>query len=72
MFYLKEAEMKIAIFAHFKEYHGYYKILKSCYHVFGDAVSKLETFVWIFKHMSRFIASNCHLSFLKFNKKNLQ
>ena len=26
------------------------------YMVLGDAVSKLETFVWILKHISRFIA----------------
>ena len=34
---------------HFKEYHGNYMVL-------GEAVSKLETFVWILKHISRFIA----------------
>ena len=30
-FYLKEAEMKIAMFAHFKDYHGNHKNFKSLY-----------------------------------------
>ena len=55
--YLKDAEMKIAVFAHFKEYHRNHKILR-IYMVFGDAVSKLQTFVWIAKHISRFITSS--------------
>ena len=42
MYYLKEAEMKIAVFAHFKEYHAYYKILKSCYHGFGGRCLKIR------------------------------
>ena len=45
--YLKEAEMKIAMFAHFKEYHGNHKKMLGVYMILGDAVSKLETFVWI-------------------------
>ena len=52
--YLKEAEMKIAMFAHFKEYHGNHK--KRVYIISKDAVSKLETFVRILSHISRFIA----------------
>ena len=38
---LKEAEMKIAMFAYFKEYHGNHKNFKSLYGVIlGGAVSK--------------------------------
>ena len=47
--------MKIAMFAHFKVYHGNHKNFKSLYDL-GDAVSKLETFVWILlilNHISR-------------------
>ena len=51
---LKEAAMKIAMFAHFKEYHGNHKNFKSLYG-FWDAVSKLETPVWILNHVSRSI-----------------
>ena len=40
-YYLKEAEMKISIFAHFKEYHGNHKKLR-VYMVLGDAVSKIR------------------------------
>ena len=53
-FCLKDDEMKITMFAHFKDYHGNQKILR-VYIVLGDAVSKLETFVWILKHISRSI-----------------
>ena len=37
-YYMKEAEMKIAMFAHFKEYHGNHKNFKSLNDL-GDAVS---------------------------------
>ena len=53
-YYWKEAEMKITMFAHFKEYHGNHEIFR-VYMVLGDAVSKLETFVWILSHISRSI-----------------
>ena len=54
-YYMKEAEMKITMFAHFKEYLENNKKFKSLM-VLGDAVSKLETFVSISKHISKFIA----------------
>ena len=54
-FYLKGDEMKIATFAHFKEYHGNHKKILRVYMILGDAVSKLETFVWILNHISRSI-----------------
>ena len=54
-YYLKEAEMKIALFAHFKEYQRNHKNFKSLYD-FGGAVSKLEAFVWILNHISRSIS----------------
>ena len=41
--YLKKAEMKIAMFAHFKEYDGNHK--KRVYIILRYAVSKLETLV---------------------------
>ena len=53
-YHLKQAEMKIAMFAHFKEYHGNKKNLR-VYMIWGDAVSKLETFEWILNHISRSI-----------------
>ena len=53
-YYLKEAEMEIAMFAHFKEYTEVIKILR-VYIIMGDAVSKLETFVWILNHILRSI-----------------
>ena len=55
-YYLKEAEMKIALFGHLKEYQRNHKKVKTYMTLGDDAVSKLETFVWIFKHISRFIA----------------
>ena len=53
-FYLKKDEIKIAMFAQFKEYHRNHKKFKS-YMILGDAVSKLQTFVWILNHISRSI-----------------
>ena len=50
---MKIALMKIAMFAHFKGYHGNHKKILRVYMVLGDAVSKLETFVWILKHILR-------------------
>ena len=52
-YYLKEAEMKVDMFAYFKEYreyHGYIKGLR-VYMIVVDAVSKLETVVWILNHL---------------------
>ena len=46
--------MKIAMFANLKEYHGNHKIFKE-FMIWGDAVSKLKTFVWILNHISRSI-----------------
>ena len=37
-FYLKEAEMKITMFAHFKDYHGNHKNFKSTYGFGGRCV----------------------------------
>ena len=54
-FYLKEGEMKVAVLAHFKEYHGNHKKILRVNMVLGDAVSKLEAFVWILNHISRSI-----------------
>ena len=39
-FYLKDAELKIAMFAHFKDYHRNHKKNFRVYMVLGDAVSK--------------------------------
>ena len=39
-YYLKEAEMEIAMFAHFKEYHGNHKNFKSLYY-FGGRCLKI-------------------------------
>ena len=41
-------ELKIVMFAHFKDYQGNHKNLKSL-HDFGGCCLKLETFVWILK-----------------------
>ena len=54
-FYLKEDEVKIAMFAHFKEYHGNHKKILRVYMILGDAVSKLDTFARILNHISRSI-----------------
>ena len=55
-YYLKEATMKIAMFAHFKEYDGNHKKKKlRVYMILGDGVSKLETLVWILNRISRSI-----------------
>ena len=40
-YYLKTAEMKIAMFAHFKQYHGNHKICKSLYD-FGGRCLKIR------------------------------
>ena len=48
--------MKITMFAYFKEHQGNHKKNLRVDMVWGDPVSKLETFVWILKHISRFIA----------------
>ena len=40
-YYLKEAEMEIAMFAHFKEYHGNHKNFKSLYY-FGGRCLKIR------------------------------
>ena len=53
-FHLKEDEIKIAMFAHFKEYHGNQNILR-IYMIVGGRCLKLKTFVWIFNHISRSI-----------------
>ena len=42
------------MFAHFKEYHGNHKKFKSLYDS-GDAVSKLQTSVWVLNHITRSI-----------------
>ena len=44
---------KLLMFAHFKEYHRNHKNFKSLYMILGDAVSQLQTFVWILNHISR-------------------
>ena len=54
-FYLKEDKIKIAMFAHFKQYYGNHKKVLRIYMILGDAVSKLEMFVWILNHISRSI-----------------
>ena len=46
-YYLKDTEMKITMFAHFKENHGNHKKFKEFIWFLGDTVSKLETFEWI-------------------------
>ena len=53
-YYLTEAEMKIAMFSCFKEYHGNHKKI-GVYMILGDAVSNLETLVWILNRISRSI-----------------
>ena len=41
LLYMKEDEMKIAMFAHFKEYHGNQKIFKSLYDFGGHRLKIL-------------------------------
>ena len=46
---------EITMFAYFKEYHGNHENILRVYMVLGDAVSILETFVWILSLIPRSI-----------------
>ena len=54
-YYLKDAEIKTTMSAHFREYHGNNKKILRVYMVLWDTVSQLETFLWNWNHISRFI-----------------
>ena len=61
-YHFDKTELRITIFINFQVHHRNKKNFESSYG-FGDAISKLETFVWIWNHVSTSI------TWLLFNEK---
>ena len=55
LLYLEGTNSKITMFTHFQEYQRNREKKLKVYMVLGDAVTKLQTFVWIFNYVSRVI-----------------
>ena len=52
LLYLEGTNSKITMFTHFLEYQRNREKKLKVYMVLGDAVTKLQTFVWIFNYVS--------------------